>query len=479
MANTQANDNFEGFLDDGIFVSSESMSFKSAMTQNSGIKVTIDKKSINKNTNEVLSSIAPNRNDVSNSDKSIVKDYGERPKVFDELKYTDGDKGPFRVLVERKRTDSSINKISVGRIIKNNNLYENMIDMKRSGRKKVVVYYQTIEAANLLLEKRQVFQENYFVYIPTYFISVKGVVTGIPMDFTIEEMKEEISSEVEVLDVFRMNKRIQGIRTPSDRVCIVFRSTQLPTYVKMCFVRSRVDPFISKVIYCEKCLRFNHSKENCKAKLKCGNCCKSDCESIAAREPCKNAAFCMHCKGKHQPIIGKECNENEKQHKIKMIMAKRAVSYTEAKEQFSYFSENIYESLRVDDEINVFEIFEQNLKKSKADVCNKKHKTTTREKRCQREISVDSNVEKCLDPMKKKTKIRLEEAEDTGVALHNPHRTSNVEKFLSGIEKKEGFHFNEESIRKTSKNGAEIEEFFKVISKNSVNQKPFTIESQK
>lgn len=104
---------------------------------------------------------------------------------------SDNDVGPFRIIIERK--EKPINKITIGYLLKKLKLNNGLMDMKKNGKKRVIAYFKTAIDANAVLNYNTKELE-YNFFLPENFISVKGVIAGIPDDITIEEIIRDTTS---------------------------------------------------------------------------------------------------------------------------------------------------------------------------------------------------------------------------------------------------------------------------------------------
>lgn len=320
------------------------------------------------------------------------------------------DKGPFRVQIETK-LNKIINKLTIGSLLKKFKKNSGVIDIKKNGRNRATVYFNRVVEANALLKSNEL-DEGYEVYLPAHFISVKGVVDGVPLDVEMEEIKTEIDCNHDILNAYRMNRFFNGKKEPTEKVAIIFRTRQLPKYVRIYNLRSKVEPFITKSTFCQNCCRYNHMTKYCKSnKKRCTKCSKVDCNE----EACNNETYCFYCKANHRPN-SKFCKEKEKQQQIRKIMANKAITFQEVRDELKFFLSNKFEVLDEIEEPNVFESFTLNYKSK-----TKTWKTNTRKT----SISTQTEPEKIED---KKQSLKRKREEELGVIQDNPHKVSKETK---------------------------------------------------
>lgn len=157
-------------------------------------------------------------------------------KAKQDYLYTDKDDGPFRVYVELKDSDhqKTINKISVGRMLRKIfGVTNNVTEIKNAGKKKVLVYVSSFSAANRLVQNSVVDSYGYKAYIAKHLVSVTGVVAGIPTDLSNEEIMQDLHCLVPVMDVYRFHRFVNNAKIPSTRVSVTFRANKLPELVKL------------------------------------------------------------------------------------------------------------------------------------------------------------------------------------------------------------------------------------------------------
>lgn len=285
---------------------------------------------------------------------AVPKENGEKgEKVFVNYKYQGNDVGPYRVVVQREVMENDrftgINKINVGSILKQNGFGKAIIDIKKTGRNKVMVYMLDMNEANRLTTCRNLSLKHYRAYIPKYLVMVKGVINGIPENLSDQELLDNIECGNKVAEVFRMMRSKDGKRVPSSNVGVVFRGNKLPAQVKLFSVSVFVKPYITKTVMCQQCLRYGHIAVNCKGKARCENCGESHDE-----KHCNQETKCANCNGKHRATEA-SCPTREQQTKIKTLMAHRNLSYFEARQEIVVPTRNSYSLLEHTEEFKTIQ----------------------------------------------------------------------------------------------------------------------------
>ncbi|KAG6462423.1 hypothetical protein O3G_MSEX013246 [Manduca sexta] len=153
-----------------------------------------------------------------------------------------------------------------------------------------------------------------------------GIVKDIDAELPENELIINIKSSAEIVNVKRLNRRSEQGWTPSETVRIAFVGPHLPSYIYLCDMRIKVEPFVFPVTQCSNCWRFGHSKKMCPShKTICPKCAElhTNCETPASLYHCSN------CKGNHMSL-SKNCPVYIKEKKIRNIMSEFNVSYRKA-----------------------------------------------------------------------------------------------------------------------------------------------------
>lgn len=261
------------------------------------------------------------------------------------VEYTMADTGPNRIFFEPLTVEDRINKFSVGSTLRKMEQYRrHIVNMKQVGRNKIMVYLNSYAKANSLVKEVQSGKiGRYRAYVPLHLICVTGVIAGVPADIPEKEIFDDIQCEVPIVSVRRLNRFVDGAITPTNRISVMFRSNVLPERVKLFCCSSRITPFVQKLVICENCLRFNHRASQCKGRKRCERCSIQH-ESPDQFRSCANEAKCAFCKSSSHTSNFDKCPDKLRQISIKRLMAKRTVTYAEAREQIPITS-NMFEPL--------------------------------------------------------------------------------------------------------------------------------------
>lgn len=352
----------------------------------------------------------------------------QKPKV--NYQYEQTDQGPYRVMIEiidSQNGTIKINKLTLANVLRKMFTYKtHIMDMKNIGRNKVMVYLNNFQLANRLTNDENLRLKNYRAYIPRHLISVTGVIAGVPLDISEDEVMEDIISEYPVMQVYRMNRFIDNRKEPTQRMSITFRTSKLPTSIKIFHCSLRVRAFFKKAVLCMNCLRYNHKEENCKGKRRCQQCSRIH-EDDEEYVNCQNPQRCLHCRKDHQ-TSDKKCPERTRQENIQAILARTSLTAVEAVEQFPIHTQNLYEAL-------VESAQEPTPTESFAEVTSQQYRPRNNVQRRKRE-EVSPNSKNVGDQVtvykEKKAKIATN-GQQNGITLFNKYKTTETEKWKTQL----------------------------------------------
>ncbi|XP_024085054.1 uncharacterized protein LOC112127826 [Cimex lectularius] len=251
-------------------------------------------------------------------------------------RYKPTDSGPFYVFVESIDLNAgNIHPMKLGKIIWNSNtrISKHIQNISVSGRNRLKIETDNYESANALCSNELFNANNLYPYISTFFTQKRGIIRNVSTDFSTDELIAGIKSPIPVVSVRRFTKKSQDengqMKIFQLSTCLVtFDSQHLPEFINIFGMRCRVDAFIPPIRQCFNCLRYNHTKDQCRSRNRCINCGQShpesDCEGT---EP-----FCAHCSGKHKsndrncPVYKKLVEENKNKAKSNALYSTTATS---------------------------------------------------------------------------------------------------------------------------------------------------------
>lgn len=273
------------------------------------------------------------KGDPIGSPKDIVSETTD--PIYDlNNKYRSSDKGPFYVYLEH--TNKNLGRlfpIRIGYFLQESPEFKHdILDIKSIGIKRVKVEFKSHNVANSLVNHELVRKNNLVAFIPRFYTQKKGIVRMVDTFFEEDYLKNAILSEIPVVEVKRMKRKIVNSETNESSfvsrqmIIVTFLGNRIPDNITINLVKFNVEPYVSPVIQCFKCLRYGHTSEQCRSKPRCQKCSKEHTE----QEVCDNDKCCLHCNSTEHNSLSKNCPAYLKQYNIKKTMAYHNTSFKEA-----------------------------------------------------------------------------------------------------------------------------------------------------
>lgn len=199
------------------------------------------------------------------------------------------------------------------------------------GQSTIKLAFNTADDANNFLESTYATNRDYISYIPSSRIKREGVIRGLALDTTKEEILSYTESKYEILDAINLCRRTdKGEWTPTSCWRIIFKGQELPKKVAVMGYIRTIHPYVRPVLKCHNCQRFGHTAKECVDNtLRCSHC-GNEANHPASECP-KPEDYCLHCQTTgHNSNDTSKCPTWKKQKKIKATMATKNLSYAEA-----------------------------------------------------------------------------------------------------------------------------------------------------
>jgi len=84
-----------------------------------------------------------------------------------------------------------------------------IVEIRKTGRSRVLVEMRNQEAANRLVTNEQLLIHKLKAFIPTHRVLRTGIIRDVPQDFSIETLRKFTLSPSKILEVHRLNRRIK------------------------------------------------------------------------------------------------------------------------------------------------------------------------------------------------------------------------------------------------------------------------------
>ena len=101
----------------------------------------------------------------------------------------------------------------------------------------------------------------------------KGVIWGVPVGVTIEEIKTNLQGGV-LRNAWQMQVKVtrEGVRKDSEYVVLEFEEEVIPKEVALGFMSYSIRECVPKLMRCYNCQRFGHIAKACNGRRRCARC---------------------------------------------------------------------------------------------------------------------------------------------------------------------------------------------------------------
>ena len=165
----------------------------------------------------------------------------------------------------------------------------------------------------------------------------KGVISGVPVDISEEEILEALQNQ-KVKQATRMtkkNKEQGDQKIPLKTVILSFETNKLPEDVQIWYQNFQVKPYIPPIKRCFNCQRLRHTANACQAKQRCVRCggphAFKDCDR-------KDKPVCVRCNEQHSAAY-KGCNVVKRAQEVQKIKVTGNLTYAQAVHKFKKTNE--------------------------------------------------------------------------------------------------------------------------------------------
>lgn len=189
------------------------------------------------------------------------------------------------------------------------------------GNGKLLIFANSEEQRDTILKKSTLNKIKITSHIPGAATRARGVITGIPVSVSMEEIKESLSRYA-IVDAKRLTKGKERIDSMS--ILLSF-SKELPQKVQMGYMFYPVREYIPPPLRCFKCQRFGHVASQCRGKMRCVKCGGEHQYGECVIDVLK----CCNCGGPHSAAYG-GCEKQKEAKEVQKLRVTRKTSYADA-----------------------------------------------------------------------------------------------------------------------------------------------------
>ena len=178
-----------------------------------------------------------------------------------------------------------------------------------------------------------------------------GVIGPISVDVDLEEIKNGMSfkTEVEVISLERMKRKVNGNLEDSLSVKIILEGTELPRSVSIYGLYFKIRQFIPPPVQCYNCQRFGHTAGSCRTKPRCLICGEGH-----NRNECKSTVIrCANCCGTHVSS-SRDCDQMKTAKEIETLKVTEKMSHVDARNRIMQGHSRHSSQIRTDSQYNEF-----------------------------------------------------------------------------------------------------------------------------
>lgn len=245
---------------------------------------------------------------------------------------------------------SKINPIRVANEI--NKLCGEVDDIQHRRSGSLVIKTKTYEQVVKLLSLTHFTEKN----IPVIVTRDWGSITVQGKIYAPEFSEDSLEDLLEMLKpegVVRITKLFRDPKLAYSQIYVLtFLANTCPTFLKVGYVRYRIDKYYPSPIRCNKCFRWGHMTKICTSAALCSHCGKKDHK----REHCtESVARCINCDSTHE-ATSKLCPVFKNERDICRIKVDQGISFREARNQINAISlkkrQNIHRQSNLDTNLN-------------------------------------------------------------------------------------------------------------------------------
>lgn len=246
---------------------------------------------------------------------------------------TDSDKGShlarrrkkeFKVMMKFiSESGNNINPLRLTKALKES--IGNLEDVKKLKDNRLLLFCKDSKQQKTILGLKSMIGIKVECSIPEEKKWIRGVMTGIPIDVSVEEIKRNITGAT-VKEVKRLKCFRNGEKSDSLSVMMVFDEIKMPERVYLGFLSYVVRTYIPPPLRCFKCQKYGHVAAVCHGKQRCARCGGEHKYGECGQG---TKLKCCNCGGQHSAAYG-GCTVRKVAVKVQNVRMEEGMSYAEA-----------------------------------------------------------------------------------------------------------------------------------------------------
>ena len=219
--------------------------------------------------------------------------------------------------------------MTIGRMIHDLKI-EGIRKIKQESRRCILVEFAKASQANSIIDDARIKAKNLKVIIPSKALFLFGLIRGVDVDLSSEQIIDFVSSPFPIVHARRLNRRVvddkgQVNYVPTKSVDLKFRFSKLPAHVYMFSISLEVSTYVPAPRVCVQCLRYGHTQKFCRGKARCTKCGGDH----VSNECSKILPICASC-GTNHVFNHPDCSERSRQFSICQMIHLDGLSFSEA-----------------------------------------------------------------------------------------------------------------------------------------------------
>lgn len=202
--------------------------------------------------------------------------------------------------------------------------YQNITEVRQFGRGGILCFSPDQPCVQDLLKCSTFAGSSVSAFIPTHLACVKGLVRGVDVNMTPQEVLE-MFAPAGAISVYRCGRVVENSKIPTESVIVTFAGSARPSEIKAWPLIYRVEALSSRPLQCVRCWRYGHTVKGCRSSARCRICGEdhvtSECKSTVEK--------CCLCNDSH-PADYDNCPAKSKEMAILEIVDRRRCSRREA-----------------------------------------------------------------------------------------------------------------------------------------------------